>query len=113
MVTWQKGEHLQVVKNLTIHGGTGKISLTMPETAEDMIFPVLLPRNVTVNGKTLKPEVSVEQNGGDLDSWEMDFDEDFTVPKQKTEGKKQIQIDGGTGEIALTFAGNTEKGATA
>lgn len=30
-----EGEHLQVVKNLTIHGGTGKISLTMPETAED------------------------------------------------------------------------------
>ena len=109
-----EGEHLQVVKNLTIHGGTGKISLTMPETAEDYdISGSFFTRNVTVNGKTLKPEVSVEQNGGDLDSWEMDFDEDFTVPKQKTEGKKQIQIDGGTGEIALTFAGNTEKGATA
>lgn len=109
-----EGEHLQVVKNLTIHGGTGKISLTMPETAEDYdISGSFFIRNVTVNGKTLKPEVSVEQNGGDLDSWEMDFDEDFTVPKQKTEGKKQIQIDGGTGEIALTFAGNTEKGATA
>ena len=53
------------------------------------------------------------ENGGDLDSWEMDFDEDFTVPQQNTEGKKQIHIDGGTGEIALTFAGNTEKGATA
>lgn len=109
-----EGEHLQVAKNLTIHGGTGKISLTMPETAEDYdISGSFFTRNVTVNGKTLKPEVSVEQNGGDLDSWEMDFDEDFTVPKQKTEGKKQIQIDGGTGEIALTFAGNTEKGATA
>lgn len=109
-----EGEHLQVVKNLTIHGGTGKISLTMPETAEDYdISGSFFTRNVTVNGKTLEPEVSVEQNGGDLDSWEMDFDEDFTVPKQKTEGKKQIQIDGGTGEIALTFAGNTEKGATA
>lgn len=109
-----EGEHLQVVKNLTIHGGTGKISLTMPETAEDYdISGSFFTRNVTVNGKTLKPEVSVEQNGGDLDSWGMDFDEDFTVPKQKTEGKKQIQIDGGTGEIALTFAGNTEKGATA
>lgn len=128
-----EGEHLQVAKNLTIHGGmgnvdfagslgekilldggTGKISLTMPETAEDYdISGSFFTRNVTVNGKTLEPEVSVEQNGGDLDSWEMDFDEDFTVPKQKTEGKKQIQIDGGTGEIALTFAGNTEKGATA
>jgi hypothetical protein len=54
----------------------------------------------------------VEQNGGDLDSWEMDFDEDFVVLQQKTEGKKQIRIDGGTGEIALTFAGNTEEGAT-
>ena len=128
-----EGEHLQVTKNLTIHGGmgnvdfagslgekilldggTGKISLTMPETAEDYdISGSFFTRNVTVNGKTLEPEVSVEQNDGDLDSWEMDFDEDFTVPKQKTEGKKQIQIDGGTGEIALTFAGNTEKGATA
>lgn len=109
-----EGEHLQVVKNLTIHGGTGKISLTMPETAEDYdISGSFFTRNVTVNGKTLEPEVSVEQNDGDLDSWEMDFDEDFTVPKQKTEGKKQIQIDGGTGEVALTFAGNTEKGATA
>lgn len=128
-----EGEHLQVAKNLTIHGGmgnvdfagslgekilldggTGKISLTMPETAEDYdISGSFFTRNVTVNGKTLEPEVSVEQNGGDLDSWKMDFDEDFTVPKQKTEGKKQIQIDGGTGEIALTFAGNTEKGATA
>lgn len=128
-----EGEHLQVAKNLTIHGGmgnvdfagslgekilldggTGKISLTMPETAEDYdISGSFFTRNVTVNGKTLEPEVSVEQNGGDLDSWEMDFDEDFTVPKQKTEGKKQIQIDGGTGEVALTFAGNTEKGATA
>lgn len=128
-----EGEHLQVAKNLTIHGGmgnvdfagslgekilldggTGKISLTMPETAEDYdISGSFFTRNVTVNGKTLKPEVSVEQNGGDLDSWKMDFDEDFTVPKQKTEGKKQIQIDGGTGEVALTFAGNTEKGATA
>lgn len=128
-----EGEHLQVAKNLTIHGGmgnvdfagslgekilldggTGKISLIMPETAEDYdISGSFFTRNVTVNGKTLEPEVSVEQNGGDLDSWEMDFDEDFTVPKQKTEGKKQIQIDGGTGEIALTFAGNTEKGATA
>lgn len=128
-----EGEHLQVAKNLTIHGGmgnvdfagslgekilldggTGKISLTMPETAEDYdISGSFFTRNVTVNGKTLEPEVSVEQNDGDLDSWEMDFDEDFTVPKQKTEGKKQIQIDGGTGEIALTFAGNTEKGATA
>lgn len=128
-----EGEHLQVAKNLTIHGGmgnvdfagslgekilldggTGKISLTMPETAEDYdISGSFFTRNVTVNGKTLEPEVSVEQNGGDLDSWKMDFDEDFTVPKQKTEGKKQIQIDGGTGEVALTFAGNTEKGATA
>ena len=128
-----EGEHLQVAKNLTIHGGmgnvdfagslgekilldggTGKISLTMPETAEDYdISGSFFTRNVTVNGKTLEPKVSVEQNGGDLDSWEMDFDEDFTVPKQKTEGKKQIQIDGGTGEVALTFAGNTEKGATA
>lgn len=128
-----EGEHLQVAKNLTIHGGmgnvdfagslgekilldggTGKISLTMPETAEDYdISSSFFTRNVTVNGKTLEPEVSVEQNGGDLDSWKMDFDEDFTVPKQKTEGKKQIQIDGGTGEVALTFAGNTEKGATA
>lgn len=109
-----EGEHLQVVKNLTIHGGTGKISLTMPETAEDYdISGSFFTRNVTVNGKTLEPKVSVEQNGGDLDSWKMDFDEDFTVPKQKTEGKKQIQIDGGTGEVALTFAGNTEKGATA
>ena len=128
-----EGEHLQVAKNLTIHGGmgnvdfagslgekilldggTGKISLTMPETAEDYdISGSFFTRNVTVNGKTLAPEVSVEQNGGDLDSWKMDFDEDFTVPKQKTEGKKQIQIDGGTGEVALTFAGNTEKGATA
>lgn len=128
-----EGEHLQVAKNLTIHGGmgnvdfagslgekilldggTGKISLTMPETAEDYdISGSFFNRNVTVNGKTLEPEVSVEQNGGDLDSWKMDFDEDFTVPKQKTEGKKQIQIDGGTGEVALTFAGNTEKGATA
>lgn len=128
-----EGEHLQVAKNLTIHGGmgnvdfagslgekilldggTGKISLTMPETAEDYdISGSFFTRNVTVNGKTLEPEVSVEQNDGDLDSWEMDFDEDFTVPKQKTEGKKQIQIDGGTGEIALTFVGNTEKGATA
>ena len=109
-----EGEHLQVVKNLTIHGGTGKISLTMPETAEDYdISGSFFTRNVTVNGKTLEPEVSVEQNDGDLDSWEMDFDEDFTVPKQKTEGKKQIQIDGGTGEVALTLAGNTEKGATA
>ena len=109
-----EGEHLQVLKNLTIHGGTGKISLTMPETAEDYdISGSFFTRNVTVNGKTLEPEVSVEQNDGDLDSWEMDFDEDFTVPKQKTEGKKQIQIDGGTGEVALTFAGNTEKGATA
>lgn len=62
-----EGEHLQVAKNLTIHGGMGNV----------------------------------------------DFDEDFTVPKQKTEGKKQIQIDGGAGEVALTFAGNTEKGATA
>lgn len=128
-----EGEHLQVAKNLTIHGGmgnvdfagslgekilldggTGKISLTMPETAEDYdISGSFFTRNVTVNGKTLEPEVSVEQNGGDLDSWKMDFDEDFTVPKQKTEGKKQIQIDGGTGEVALTFAGNTEKGTTA
>lgn len=128
-----EGEHLQVAKNLTIHGGmgnvdfagslgekilldggTGKISLTMPETEEDYdISGSFFTRNVTVNGKTLEPEVSVEQNGGDLDSWKMDFDEDFTVPKQKTEGKKQIQIDGGTGEVALTFAGNTEKGATA
>lgn len=128
-----EGEHLQVAKNLTIHGGmgnvdfagslgekilldggTGKISLTMPETAEDYdISGSFFTRNVTVNGKTLEPKVSVEQNGGDLDSWKMDFDEDFTVPKQKTEGKKQIQIDGGTGEVALTFAGNTEKGATA
>ena len=109
-----EGEHLQVVKNLTIHGGTGKISLTMPETAEDYdISGSFFTRNVTVNGKTLEPEVSVEQNDGDLDSWEMDFDEDFTVPKQKTEGKKQIQIDGGTGEVALTCAGNTERGATA
>ena len=128
-----EGEHLQVAKNLTIHGGmgnvdfagslgekilldggTGKISLTMPETAEDYdISGSFFTRNVTVNGKTLEPEVSVEQNGGDLDSWKMDFDEDFTVPKQKTEGKKQIQIDGGTGEVALTFAGNTENGATA
>lgn len=128
-----EGEHLQVAKNLTIHGGmgnvdfagslgekilldggTGKISLTMSETAEDYdISGSFFTRNVTVNGKTLEPEVSVEQNDGDLDSWEMDFDEDFTVPKQKTEGKKQIQIDGGTGEVALTFAGNTEKGATA
>ena len=109
-----EGEHLQVVKNLTIHGGTGKISLTMAETADDYDFSgSFFTRNVTVNGKTLEPEVSVEQNDGDLDSWEMDFDEDFTVPKQKTEGKKQIQIDGGTGEVALTFAGNTEKGATA
>lgn len=128
-----EGEHLQVAKNLTIHGGmgnvdfagslgekilldggTGKISLTMPETAEDYdISGSFFTRNVTVNGKTLEPEVSVEQNDGDLDSWEMDFDEDFTVPKQKTEGKKQIQIDGGTGEVAQTFAGNTEKGATA
>ena len=128
-----EGEHLQVAKNLTIHGGmgnvdfagslgekilldggTGKISLTMPETTEDYdISGSFFTRNVTVNGKTLEPEVSVEQNGGDLDSWKMDFDEDFTVPKQKTEGKKQIQIDGGTGEVALTFAGNTEKGATA
>lgn len=128
-----EGEHLQVAKNLTIHGGmgnvdfagslgekilldggTGKISLTMPETAEDYdISGSFFTRNVTVNGKTLEPEVSVEQNGGDLDSWKMDFDEDFTVPKQKTEGKKQIQIDGGAGEVALTFAGNTEKGATA
>ena len=128
-----EGEHLQVAKNLTIHGGmgnvdfagslgekilldggTGKISLTMPETAEDYdISGSFFTRNVTVNGKTLEPEVSVEQNGGDLDSWKMDFDEDCTVPKQKTEGKKQIQIDGGTGEVALTFAGNTEKGATA
>lgn len=64
-----EGEHLQVVKNLTIHGGTGKISLTMPETAEDYdISGSFFTRNVTVNGKTLKPEVSVEQNGGDLDS---------------------------------------------
>lgn len=128
-----EGEHLQVAKNLTIYGGmgnvdfagslgekilldggTGKISLTMPETAEDYdISGSFFTRNVTVNGKTLEPKVSVEQNGGDLDSWKMDFDEDFTVPKQKTEGKKQIQIDGGTGEVALTFAGNTEKGATA
>lgn len=128
-----EGEHLQVAKNLTIHGGmgnvdfagslgekilldggTGKISLTMPETAEDYdISGSFFTRNVTVNGKTLEPKVSVEQNGGDLDSWKMDFDEDFTVPKQKTEGKKQIQIDGGTGEVALTFAGNTEKGTTA
>lgn len=128
-----EGEYLQVAKNLTIHGGmgnvdfagslgekilldggTGKISLTMPETAEDYdISGSFFTRNVTVNGKTLEPKVSVEQNGGDLDSWKMDFDEDFTVPKQKTEGKKQIQIDGGTGEVALTFAGNTEKGATA
>lgn len=128
-----EGEHLQVAKKLTIHGGmgdadfagslgdeiwldggTGKISLTMPETAEDYdISGSFFTRNVTVNGKTLEPEVSVEQNGGDLDSWEMDFDEDFVVPQQKTEGKKQICIDGGTGEIALTFAGNTEKGATA
>ena len=123
-----EGEHLQVAKNLTIHGGmgnvdfagslgekilldggTGKISLTMPETAEDYdISGSFFTRNVTVNGKTLEPKVSVEQNGGDLDSWKMDFDEDFTVAKQKTEGKKQIQIDGGTGEVALTFAGNTE-----
>ena len=128
-----EGEHLQVAKNLTIHGGmgnvdfagslgekilldggTGKISLTMPETAEDYdISGSFFTRNVTVNGKTLEPKVSVEQNGGDLDSWKMDFDEDFTVPKQKTEGKKQIQIDGGTCEVSLTFAGNTEKGATA
>lgn len=128
-----EGEYLQVAKNLTIHGGmgnvdfagslgekilldggTGKISLTMPETAEDYdISGSFFTRNVTVNGKTLEPKVSVEQNGGDLDSWKMDFDEDFTVPKQKTEGKKQIQIDGGTGEVALTFARNTEKGATA
>lgn len=128
-----EGKHLQVAKKLTIHGGmgdvdfagslgdeiqldggTGKISLTMPETAEDYdISGSFFTRNVTVNGKTLEPEVSVEQNGGDLDSWEMDFDEDFTVPQQNTEGKKQICIDGGTGEIALTFAGNTEKGATA
>lgn len=86
----------------------------MPETVEDYdISGSFFTRNVTVNGKTLEPEVSVEQNGGDLDSWEMDFDEDFTVPQQNTEGKKQIHIDGGTGEIALTFAGNTEKGATA
>ena len=128
-----EGEHLQVAKNLTIHGGmgnvdfagslgekilldggTGKISLTMPETAEDYdISGSFFTRNVTVNGKTLEPEVSVEQNGGDLDSWKMAFDEDFTVPKQKTEGKKQIQIDGGTGAVALPFAGNTEMGATA
>lgn len=128
-----EGEYLQVAKKLTIHGGmgdvdfagslgdeiqldggTGKISLTMPETAEDYdISGSFFTRNVTVNGKTLEPEVSVEQNGGDLDSWEMNFDEDFTVPQQNTEGKKQIHIDGGTGEIALTFAGNTEKGATA
>ena len=128
-----EGKKLQVEKSLTIHGGmgnvdfagslgdeikldggTGKISLTMPETAEDYdISGSFFTRNVTVNGKTLEPEVSVEQNGGDLDSWEMDFDEDFTVPQQNAEGKKQIHIDGGTGEIALTFAGNTEKGATA
>ena len=127
-----EGEYLQVAKKLTIHGvgdvdfagslgdeiqldgGTGKISLTMPETAEDYdISGSFFTRNVTVNGKTLEPEVSVEENGGDLDSWEMDFDEDFVVPQQKTEGKKQICIDGGTGEIALTFAGNTEEGATA
>ena len=126
-----EGEYLQVAKKLTIHGGmgdvdfagslgdeiwldggTGKISLTMPETVEDYdISGSFFTRNVTVNGKTLEPEVSVEQNGGDLDSWEMDFDEDFTVPQQNTEGKKQIHIDGGTGEIALTFAGNTEKEA--
>ena len=48
-----EGEHLQVVKNLTIHGGTGKISLTMPETAEDYdISGSFFTRNVTVNGKT-------------------------------------------------------------
>ena len=86
-----EGEHLQVAKNLTIHGGmgnvdfagslgekilldggTGKISLTMPETAEDYdISGSFFTRNVTVNGKTLEPEVSVEQNGGDLDSWKI------------------------------------------
>ena len=126
-----EGEHLQVAKKLTIHGGvgnldfagslgeeiwldggTGKISLTMPETAEAYdISGSFFTRNVMVNGKTLELEVSAEQNGSDLDSWEMDFDEDFSIPQQKTEGKKQIHIDGGTGEIALTFVGKTEKGA--
>ena len=68
-----EGEHLQVAKNLTIHGGmgnvdfagslgekilldggTGKISLTMPETAEDYdISGSFFTRNVTVNGKTV------------------------------------------------------------
>ncbi|MCI7656808.1 DUF4097 family beta strand repeat-containing protein [Anaerotignum sp.] len=131
-----KGENLQVAQKLTIHGGmgdvdfagslgekilldggTGKISLTMPETEADYdISGSFFTRNVMVNGKTLQPEMSVEQNGGDLDSWEMDFDGDFSIPAQQTEGlsgKKQILIDGGTGEIVLTFTGDEEKAGAA